>query len=192
MSQRIIGLTGGIATGKTTVSNYLFQKYQIPILDADIYARDAVKFNTPIFQAIVTRYGQKIIDSKGELNRSILGDIIFNNSTEKQWLESLIHPFVYQCFIDNIKKLNQELIVLAIPLLFEAKMTDLVTEIWVVTCDYQQQIKRLILRNNLTEQMAIARINNQMPLEKKVILADYVIQNTDNLENLYQQIDNII
>lgn len=189
LSKRIIGLTGGIGTGKTTVSNYLANIYKIPVLDADIYARQAVMPNSPIFQKILIRYGSKIVDSNGELNRQALGEIIFNNSLEKQWLESEIHPFVYNCFVHNINKINAPIVVLAIPLLFEAKMTDLVNEIWVVTCDFPQQIARITSRNNLTEKQAIARIENQLPLGEKVALADIIIDNNGNLDNLFRQID---
>ena len=120
--KRIIGLTGGIGTGKTTVSDYLTKTYQVPILDADIYAREAVSPNSPILQKILTRYGDNIITANGQLNRSTLGEIIFNNSAEKQWLEQQIHPFVYDCFIRDINTINKPIIVLVIPLLFEAKI----------------------------------------------------------------------
>lgn len=192
LTKRIIGLTGGISTGKTTVSNYLHQKYQIPILDADIYAREAVKLNSPILQKIINRYGAKVVNSNGELNRAVLGEIVFNNSDEKKWVENQIHPFVYDCFVKNLKSLNKEIICLVIPLLFEADFTNLVTEIWVVSCQYLTQINRLKIRNSLTEKQAIARIKNQLPLSEKEALADIVLDNNYGLENLYRQIDNAI
>ena len=192
VQKRIIGLTGGIATGKTIVSDYLGKNYQIPVLDADIYAREAVKSNSPIFTDIVTRYGQKILNTDGELNRHLLGEIIFNDNQEKIWLENQIHPFVYNCFVNNIKSLNNPILVLVIPLLFEAKMTDLVTEIWVVTCEEKQQIARLKTRNNLTQKQAIARIRNQLPLKEKEALADLVLKNNGNVKTLYQKIDKLI
>ncbi len=191
-TKRIIGLTGGIATGKTTVCHYLMEKYQLPVLDADIYAREAVAQGSPILREIFNRYGIMIRLSDGNLNRPALGEIIFNNPEEKQWLEAKIHPFVRAKFIEKIPQLDCPTIVLAVPLLFEAKMTDLVTEIWVITCTYKQQIKRLIARDNLTEQQANARINNQLPLEKKVAAADVVLDNSKNLENLYKKINQAI
>jgi dephospho-CoA kinase len=190
--KRIIGLTGGISTGKTTVSNYLAKTYKIPILDADIYAREAVSKNSPIWQKIFSRYGKQIIHWDGELNRQRLGEIIFNNPQEKQWLEKQIHPFVYNCFVKNIKLTDAPTIVLSIPLLFEAKMANLVTEIWVVICSYSQQIYRLQKRNNLTEEQAIARIKNQLALEKKAALADIVLDNNGDINSLFQQIDKFI
>ncbi|MGP0129549.1 MAG: dephospho-CoA kinase [cyanobacterium endosymbiont of Rhopalodia musculus] len=187
--QRIIGLTGGIATGKTTVSNYINKIYKIPILDADIYAREAVKPDSPTLQEIFTRYGQLIQLPDGQLNRQILGDIIFNNLEEKQWLESKIHPFIKKKIEKKISKLKSLIIILSIPLLFEAKLTNLVTEIWVVRCSYSQQIKRLIKNNKMTQKQAIKRIESQISLEKKVALADVVLDNSLTLDVLYQQVD---
>jgi dephospho-CoA kinase len=189
MSQRLIGLTGGIATGKTTVSNYLRDRYGFPILDADIYAKEAVEVDLPIFQKIVQRYGSEIQLENRSLNRTKLGDIIFNNTDEKVWLEAQIHPYVRKRFQEVIDSLDNQIIVLSIPLLIEANLTHLVSEIWVVYCDYEQQIQRLQQRNHLTEQQAIARINNQLPLTEKITRADVVLDNSGSLDCLYQQID---
>ncbi|BAQ60307.1 dephospho-CoA kinase [Geminocystis sp. NIES-3708] len=188
----IIGLTGGIATGKSTVSNYLTEKYLIPVLDADLIAREAVTINSPIFYNIINRYGEKILLSNGNLNREKLGKIIFNNKQEKTWLENQIHPFVFDSLQSQIKILSNSLIILSIPLLFEAKMTNLVNQIWVVSCDFSTQLNRLKIRNNLTENEAISRINSQMPLTQKLELADIIIDNNKNLADLHRQIDLIM
>ncbi len=189
MNQRLIGLTGGIATGKTTVSNYLRDRYGFPILDADIYAKEAVEIDSPIFQEIVKRYGSEIQLENQALNRTRLGDIIFNDTDEKAWLEAQIHPYVRKRFQEMIDSLDNQIIVLSIPLLIEANLTHLVSEIWVVFCHYDQQIQRLQRRNHLTEEQAIARINNQLPLSEKITKADVVLDNSVSLEYLYQQID---
>ena len=189
MNQRLIGLTGGIATGKTTVSNYLRDRYGFPILDADIYAKEAVEVDSPIFQEIVKHYGSEIQLENRALNRTKLGDIIFNNTDEKIWLEAQIHPYVRKRFQEVIDSLDNQIIVLSIPLLIEANLTHLVSEIWVVLCHYDQQIQRLQQRNHLTEQQAIARINNQLPLTEKITRADVVLDNSGSLDCLYQQID---
>lgn len=191
-SRRIIGLTGGIATGKTTVTDYLSRQYQIPILDADFYAREAVKANSPILNTIFERYGASVCLPDGELNRQVLGEIIFNDLDEKKWLESQIHPYVRQQFEQKLKQLNNPIVVFSIPLLFEAKLTHLVTEIWVVYCSSEQQIKRLIKRNQLTEEQALSRINSQIPLVEKVTQADVVLDNSSTLEILYQQVDSYL
>lgn len=211
---RLIGLTGGIGTGKTTVSNYLSQKYQFPILDADIYAREAVQPSSSIFESIVERYGQNIVLPNGSLDRGQLGEIVFNNQTELYWLEQKIHPYVRDRFEQNIQyfvqknnesrhqtsihwKSNQTIneypiVVLVVPLLFEAKMTDLVTEIWVIYAPLQQQIDRLIKRDNLTQEQAYTRINHQMSLEEKCQKADVVLDNSSTLEVLLKQVDSAI
>lgn len=186
---RIIGLTGGIATGKTTVSRYLEQKYHLPILDADLYAREAVAIDSPILQAIYQRYGDVVKLPDGNLNRRALGKIIFTQPQEKEWLESQIHPYVRDRFTSALATLNHPLIVLVIPLLFEANMTDLVNEIWVVASSETTQIERIQTRDGLTKSEAIARINNQLPLETKIARADFILNNTGNLPDLYQQID---
>jgi dephospho-CoA kinase len=189
MNQRLIGLTGGIATGKTTVSNYLRDRYGFPILDADVYAKEAVAIDSLIFQKIIQRYGSDIQLENRELNRTKLGDIIFNDTEEKIWLEDQIHPYVRKRFQEVIDSLDNQIIVLSIPLLIEANLTHLVSEIWVVFCDDEQQIQRLQQRNHLTQQQAIARINNQLPLAEKITKADVVLDNSGSLEYLYQQID---
>lgn len=192
MSRRIIGLTGGIACGKSTVSNYLENIYKIPVLDADIYAREAVEKGSAILERIFVRYGRKVKTEDNSLNRQQLGEIIFNNPEEKIWLESQIHPYVRECFKRHLEQLEAPIVVFSIPLLFEAKLTYLVTEIWVVSCGFEQQIERLMTRNNLSREQAIARINNQMPLAEKIALADIVLDNSGDLEALYTQIDRAI
>lgn len=188
-SPRLIGLTGGIATGKTTVTNYLSDRYHIPILDADIYAREAVKPNSPILREIFDRYGKDLQLPDGILDRQQLGEIIFNNLEEKQWLESKIHPYVRDRFQSALKQIEARTIVLAIPLLFEANLTHLATEIWVVYCSPQEQIRRLMERNRLTQAQAIARIESQLSIDRKVALADVVLDNSSSLEQLFLQCD---
>jgi dephospho-CoA kinase len=187
--KRIIGLTGGIATGKSTVANYLGEAYKLPILDADIYARDAVSISSPILTKLTQRYGQDILLDSGELNRGKLGEIIFNNESERRLVESLIHPYVKQRFSQEITISLYNTLVLVIPLLFEVGMTDLTTEIWVVSCSEAQQIQRLIRRNNLTLQQAQARINSQMSLAEKIARADVVLDNCHSEEMLLKQVD---
>lgn len=190
---RLIGITGGIGTGKSTITNYLQTRYHLPILDADIYAREAVAVGSPILAAIRQRYGDDILGSDGSLDRPKLGAIIFNNPTERQWLESQIHPYVRSCFDREISRLKPDATaVLAIPLLFEAKITDLVTEIWVVSCDLTTQLQRVMMRDRLDESAARQRIASQMPLAEKMALADVNLDNSTTLDNLKLQIDSKI
>ncbi|MBH8554708.1 dephospho-CoA kinase [Nostocaceae cyanobacterium CENA357] len=187
--KRIIGLTGGIATGKTTVANYLASAYNLPILDADIYARDAVTIGSPILDAIAQRYGEQILLPDGNLNRQKLGEVIFERQDERNKIEELIHPYVGDRFQEAIAQSSAQTLVLVIPLLFEAKMTHLVTEIWVVRCSESQQLQRLIQRNHLSQEQAQARINSQLSIEEKASRADVVLDNSSTPETLLDQVD---
>ena len=192
MTKNLIGLTGGIATGKSTVANYLATTYNLPILDADIYARDAVSVGSPILSQIAEKYGREIILSDGNLNRAKLGEIIFNQPEERHWVERVIHPYVRNCFDKAIQKSSANTLILVIPLLFEANLENLVNQIWVVSCSPQQQEQRLIERNNLTPEQAAARINSQLPIAEKIARADVVLDNSSNLESLLRQIDKVL
>ncbi|AKG24577.1 dephospho-CoA kinase [Calothrix sp. 336/3] len=192
MNKRIIGLTGGIATGKTTVADYLAHTYHLPIFDADIYAREAVAPGSAILQAIATKYGEQILLDDGNLNRVKLGEIIFNQPTERSYIEGLIHPYVGDRLVTAIHHSSVNTLVLVVPLLFEAHMTNLVTEIWVVSCHPEQQLQRLMVRNHLTKSQAQARIDSQMSLTEKKKLANFILENTGNFDELCQQIDRIM
>jgi len=172
MGQRRIGLTGGIASGKSSVGKLLQEKYGLLVLDADRYARQALAPGTTAHNNVLTRYGLK------ELDRKALGEIVFNNPIERLWLEQLVHPVVKQMMDREIIKLSDaKAIVLMIPLLFEAGLESRCTEIWLVDCDEKQQLERLIARDNCTNQQALARINAQWPLARKRLLADRLINN---------------
>jgi dephospho-CoA kinase len=187
---RLIGITGGIGTGKSTVTNYLQTRYHLPIWDADIYARSAVAIGSPILAAISQRYPADILQPDGTLDRRRLGAIIFNDINERQWLEAQIHPYVQNCFEIAISQLAPDgIAVLAIPLLFEAKMTDLTTEIWVVSCDRITQLNRVMARDIIDESAAQIRIDSQMSLADKIALADVNLDNSTNIEDLERQID---
>jgi dephospho-CoA kinase len=187
--QRIIGLTGGIATGKTTVSNYLTTR-SCRVLDADLYAREAVEPDSKGLLAIAQRYGPHLVQADGTLDRPQLGQIIFQEKLEKQWLEGVIHPFVRDRLESTRDALSQEpILVMAIPLLFEAQMTDLVSEIWVVACSEAEQLSRLMHRDGLTQAQAQVRIASQWPLKEKCDRADVMINNSTDLKDLYSQVD---
>lgn len=192
--QRLIGLTGGIGMGKTTVSNYLATVHKLPVLDADVYAREAVEPGLPVLVEIAERYGAGVLSSDGTLDRHRLGDIIFSSPPERLWLEQQIHPHVRDRLIEAMQALSMRdtqplIVVLVIPLLFEARMTDLVTETWVVRCPQEQQIERLMERDHLSLQQARARIDSQMSIQKKAAHADLVLDNTSTLEHLFRQVD---
>ena len=175
--QRRIGLTGGIASGKSSAGKLLQEKHRLAVLDADRYAREALAPGTTASQAVLNRYGKRVFCGDN-LDRKALGEIVFNNQNERLWLEQLVHPVVKQMMDQEIIKLaDTKTIVLMIPLLFETGLESLCTEIWLVDCDEKQQIERLITRDNCTNQQALARINAQWPLARKRLLADQIINN---------------
>ncbi len=177
--------------GKTTVSNYLATAHHLPVLDADLIAREAVEPGSPILSRIIDRYGSALLRLDGSLDRAKLGSIIFSDPTERTWLEQQIHPFVRTVLQTECDRLSQtdSTIVLVIPLLFEANMTDLVTEIWVISCPETQQIQRLMQREKLTLEQAQARIRSQMSIEEKRDRANIVLDNSTTPESLIQQVD---
>lgn len=188
-AQRIIGLTGGIATGKSTVAEILAQTYGLPVLDADVLARAAVAPGSSILAQIFDRFGDRVRQANGNLNRAALGDIIFTHPPERQWLEAQIHPYVQQQLVLQAATHKDDPgLVMVVPLLFEAQMTDLVTEIWVVTCATELEIQRIMTRDHLSLAQAQARIASQMPLTEKVQRADVVIENQGSREALVQQV----
>ncbi|MFM7530375.1 MAG: dephospho-CoA kinase [Nodosilinea sp.] len=190
MGQRIIGLTGGIATGKSTVADYLQQHHGLPVLDADVYARQVVAPGSVVLGAIADRYGPILLLPDGQLDRARLGDIIFNQPAEKTWLEAQIHPRVSQAMAAAMAVLGDHpTVVQVIPLLFEAQLTHQVTEIWVVTCRPEQQYQRLIQRSGLNPDQAQARIRSQIPLTEKAARADWLLDNSGDQPTLFRQVD---
>lgn len=187
----VLGITGGISTGKSTVANYLAQAHAVPILDADVLARAVVAPGSAILERIQVHFGDNVMDSDGRLRRGALAAIIFNKPEERRWLESEIHPVVREQLITQAQALfeTHDWIVMVIPLLFEAEMTDLVDQIWVVALEPELQLKRLMARNQLTLDQAQARIDSQMPLSEKIKRADVVLDNNGTHEELIAQID---
>jgi len=188
-SQRRIGLTGGIATGKSTVGRWLEQQ-GLPVLDADVYAREALSPGSPCSWAVLERYGPRVqakgcADQEAVIDRGALGRIVFHDPSEKAWLEDLIHPVVRARFDQELSALNQEpTVVLMIPLLFEAGLEELCSEIWLVDCTEAQQLERLMQRDGLSEAEAQARINAQWPMERKRGLAEQIVANREDLQKL--------
>jgi dephospho-CoA kinase len=186
---RRIGLTGGIGMGKTTISDYVAAK-QIPVFDADVYAREAVEPGSNVLAEVVARYGASILLPDGTLDRPRLAGIVFDSPPEKVWLEQQIHPFVRDRLEAELRRsADAPILLLVIPLLFEARMTNLVTEIWVVRSQQEQQEQRLKARDRLNPNQIRARIDGQMAIERKVQQADVVLDNSSTLEALYQQVD---
>ena len=184
-NQRRIGLTGGIASGKTTITNYIRKYKNIPILDADNLSRELIKPNTYGYKKILDYFGNKIIDHKNNseriINRKLLRNIIFKHSESKEWIEKLLHPLIKEKMIEECSKYkNNQTIVLVIPLLFEAKFEDICTEIWLVKCPKEIQKKRLIKRDKISEKEAYDSINLQLSFEEKRKFSDIILDNSDD------------
>jgi len=198
-AQRRIGLTGGIASGKSSVGRHL-ETLGLPLLDADAFARDALSPGSNASKAVLDRFGASIQQAPisretGKpplINRAELGRIVFNNPVERQWLEQLIHPIVSARFSQELQHLHERAaVVLMIPLLFEAGLTRLCSEIWVVTCTPEQQLQRLQARDQLSKEDANARIQAQWPLTQKIKLADQVIDNSGQPDQWKAQLQQI-
>ena len=184
-NQRRIGLTGGIASGKTTITNYIRKYKNIPILDADNISRELLKPKTYGYKKILDYFGNKIIDNKNNservINRKLLRNIIFKHSESKEWIEKLLHPLIKEKMIEECSKYkNNQTIVLVIPLLFEAKFEDICTEIWLVKCTKELQKKRLIARDNISEKEAYELIDLQLTFEEKRKFSDIILDNSDD------------
>ncbi|MEG7280763.1 dephospho-CoA kinase [Bacillus sp. 0909A] len=190
----VIGLTGGIASGKSTVANMLIDK-GITVIDADIIAKQAVEKGMPAYRQIIDEFGQDILLENGDIDRRKLGALVFTNEQKRLALNSIVHPAVREEMLKRRDEsiANQEtFVVLDIPLLFESKLESLVDKIIVVSVTKELQLERLIKRNQLTEEEALSRIRSQMPLEEKVSRADNVIDNSGTLKETKQQLEEIL
>ena len=194
--QRRIGLTGGIASGKSTITNYIKENKKIPILDADNFSRELIKPNTFVYKEILGYFGNKIIDKKTSeksINRKLLKNIIFTNTKDRKWIEKLLHPLIKEKMIEEcIRYKKNQVIFLVIPLLFEAKFEDICTEIWLVKCPPEQQKQRLIKRDKISEKEAHKTINLQLSFEEKSKLADVILDNSDDQNKWVKKIKELI
>ncbi|MCM3062168.1 dephospho-CoA kinase [Bacillus altitudinis] len=190
----VIGLTGGIASGKSTVSQMIKEK-GIRVVDADIIAKEAVSKGSAALHQIVQTFGEEVLLPNGELNRQQLGAIIFSDEEKRKKLNAIVHPEVRKEMLkqrDEGVSNNETFVVLDIPLLFESKLEGLVDRIIVVYTTPELQLSRLMNRNDLSEEEALNRIHSQQPLEEKCQKADRVIENTKDLAFIRKQLENIL
>ncbi|MBN3556398.1 dephospho-CoA kinase [Fictibacillus nanhaiensis] len=182
----IIGLTGGIATGKSTVSN-IIKSQGIPVVDADIISREVVMPEKEAYEKIVACFGDQILNDDKTINRAGLGEIIFNDSEKRTMLNEIVHPAVRKEMrrqADAYQRSSESLVVMDIPLLFESKLTHMVDRTWLVYAAPEVQLQRLIKRDQFSEKQALSRIHSQMPITEKKELADVVIMNNGSLSEL--------
>lgn len=190
----IIGLTGSIASGKSTVAKML-EKYRFPIVDADQVARLVVEPGEPALTEIVAAFGEEILLEDGSLNRKKLGDLIFHDPSKRAILNGIIHPAIRKEMLrqrDEWLNNGAKVVIMDIPLLFESKLQHFVEKILVVSLSEEKQLERLMERNQLSEEEARARISSQLPLSVKEEGADAVIYNESTLEKTEQQLNYIL
>ncbi|WP_044640863.1 dephospho-CoA kinase [Risungbinella massiliensis] len=188
----VVGLTGGIASGKSTVSK-MFAKRGAKIVDADEIARNVVEPGTPGLEKIVETFGSHLLDGT-HLNREALGAIVFSDENARKRLNAIIHPLVRQEMhrqTDLYRKHQEAVVIWDVPLLYESQLTEFVKKVIVVYVPKEVQLERLQKRNQLTETEALQRIQAQMSIEEKRQIADYVIDNQGSLSSTESQVDRL-
>ncbi|WP_027398364.1 dephospho-CoA kinase [Anaerovorax odorimutans] len=191
---KIIGLTGGIGAGKSTVSDYLRHK-GFTIIDADRIARDIVEPGSQTLVELTKLFGKDILLEDSSLDRKKLGSIVFSNTEKKLMLDKLMHEKVIEIIekkINKMKDLNESVIFIDAPLLFESGLNKYANETWVVDLEDETRINRIMERDDLSRDEILNRIANQMSRQKKNRLADKIINNTGNKKELYIQIENLL
>ncbi|CEF18562.1 dephospho-CoA kinase [Staphylococcus xylosus] len=190
---KVIGLTGGIASGKSTVSE-LLTAHGFKVVDADIASRQAVEKGTEGLARVKEVFGDEALDEDGNMNRSYVGEVIFNQPEKRLVLNEIVHPIVR----DIMEKEKEEYleqgynVIMDIPLLFENDLQETVDEVWLVYTSESIQIDRLMERNDLSMEEAKARVYSQISIDKKRRMADHVIDNRDTKLELKQNLENLL
>lgn len=191
----MIGLTGGVATGKSTIAKR-FAELGAAVLDADRFAREAVEVGQPALEEIRARFGEEVIASDGSLDRKALGAIVFRDAAARRDLEAIVHPRVRERMKRCLDALRRQgyggVAILEIPLLFESRGSlELVDRVLVVYAPRSLQVERLMRRNQLTWEEAVLRVDAQLPIDEKVARADYVVDNSGSLDEAFRQVDRL-
>lgn len=190
----VIVLTGGIASGKSTVTRYLRSK-GYPVIDLDVIAHQVVQAGSPGLALLVQHFGQNILSEDGELNRAMMGQMLFTNPQVKEKVNQLLHPLIFKQMDEEIEAerlAGSQLVFLDIPLFFESPSAFDYDQVWVVYVEPEVQIDRLMARNQLTRQQAMDRINSQMSLAEKAKIADQVLDNSSSPATLYATVDKLL
>jgi len=181
----VLGVTGGIASGKTTVANML-EDLGVPIIDFDLLSRQVVEPGQPAFKDITDYFGDGVIDKNGTLDRKRLSTIVFRNPAKRKILEGITHPRIVEAFVRQIKEMAEKdphgIVQVVIPLLFEVNLTHLVHKVLVVYISPDKQIERLTKRDKISHKEAENILKAQMPIDQKVAKADFVIHNEGNID----------
>ena len=188
----ILGLTGGIGTGKSTVANMLKEK-GIPVVDTDLISREVIEY-PEIIEKIKLEISNEVFDFNNKLDRKKMSEIVFENQEKLKKLNKIMHPEILKKMWDEVEELkkNHKIIVVDVPLLFEINMEKEVDKILLIYASKEIQLKRIMERDGRTREEAVKIISSQMPLYKKREKSDYIIQNNDSLENLEKKLEKIL
>jgi dephospho-CoA kinase len=192
MSNYVVGISGGVGSGKTTVTD-LFAKYAIKVIDADVIAREIVEPGTPALKAIIDKFGQSVLDSSGgsssgTLDRAKLRTLVFNNSEVKNWLNQLLHPAIREQMLLQTKQAESVYCLLSVPLLVENKLYQHVDRVVIVDVHEQTQLQRTLLRDKTNEQQIRAIMSAQATRQQRLAVADDVIDNNGKADDLTEKI----
>lgn len=190
----ILGLTGGIATGKSTVTAMLRER-GIPVIDADQIAREVVEPGKPAYEAIVRHFGRDILLENGQLDRKKLGEVVFSDEAERQKLNAIVHPEVRRVMRQEAEVAEEngaQIVFMDIPLLYESKLQYLVEKIVVVYAPSDMQLARMMERDELDEEQAKKRLRAQFPIDQKKLEADFLIDNSQSREETQRQVEELL
>lgn len=188
---KIIGLTGGIASGKSVVSEWL-RSHRIPVLDADVASREVVEPGAPVLGELVQSFGNQILTATGRLDRVRLGEIVFSSEHARGHLNRIMHPAILEWFhtqTSRYRECGASLLVWDVPLLIDLGWQRYVDEVWVIKALPEQQIARLQKRDGYTEAEAKARLDAQITMVEREAVADVILDNTGSIEGLYAQLE---
>ncbi len=190
----VIGLTGGIASGKTTVAEIL-RELGARIIDADLVSREVVAVGEPAWREIIDAFGPAVLNSDRTINRRRLGDMVFGRPAALSRLNSIVHPRVLERVAGDIasyrKRPDAPALVLVVPLLIESGMCDMVDEVWLVTLEQEEQVERLMKRDRFTLEQATNRLTAQMPQAEKRKYADRLIDNSRSFDYTKKQVEQL-
>ncbi len=191
---RKVGLTGGIASGKSTVSR-MFTDLGVPVIDADVIAREVVAPGSRALEAIVDAFGEEVLTDEKSLNRARLGEIVFSDPAKKKVLEGILHPEIIAEQDRRLRDLEREgrapVAIVDAAVMIESGSWKRFDSIVVVDCDESQQVSRLRRRNAMNEEEATRRVNAQMPLSEKVKYANHVIDNRGSIDDTRKQVEEL-
>jgi dephospho-CoA kinase len=187
VSKYVVGISGGIGSGKTTVTD-LFATFGIEVIDADVIARDVVAPQTPALKAIVDKFGQSVLDQSGHLNRAELRNLVFSDSVIKDWINQLLHPAIRHQMLLQTQQAQSLYCLLSVPLLVENKLYQQVDRVVIVDVDEQTQLQRTLLRDKTNAQQIRAIMSAQATRQQRLFVADDVIDNNGKADNLAKQV----